>query len=60
LVPLAKITKRDWSVDSGDDLRESDLIRGFGEHITPANTALRLHEPGAFQRQEYLFEVRLG
>jgi hypothetical protein len=60
LVWLSKVAERDRSVDSGDDLRESNLIGGLSEHISASDAAFRLDESGTLQGEEDLLEIWLG
>ena len=60
LMRLTEVAEGDRSIGCSDDVGESDLLGALGEHVAAADTALGLHEPGAFQDEEDLFEVRLG
>jgi hypothetical protein len=60
LVWLAEVAEGDRAVRCRDDVREANLLRALGKHVTTSDTALGLHEPRAFQDEEDLLEIRLG
>lgn len=60
LVWLTEVAEGDRSVCCRDDVREADLFGTLGEHVTTADATLGLHESGAFQDEEDLFEIGLG
>jgi hypothetical protein len=60
LMRCAEIAEGDRAVDRRHNFRQPDLLRRSSEYVTPTDTALGAHEPGALQRQQNLLEVRLG
>ncbi len=59
LVRASEISRRDRTVDSGDDLPKRYLRRRPREHVPAPDAALGPHEPGALQGEEDLLQVRL-
>jgi hypothetical protein len=60
LVRLSKIAKRDWAISCRNDLRKQDVLRRSSEHVPATDAALGLHESGALEDEQDLFEIRLG
>ena len=60
LMRLAEISDGDRAVDGRDDLGKFDVVRILCEDISATDAALRTDQPRTFQREEDLFEIRLG
>ena len=60
LVRLPEVAKGDRAIGCGDDVREANVFRALGEHVSATDAALGLDESRAFQDEENLFEVGLG
>jgi hypothetical protein len=59
-VRFAEIADGDRAVDGAHDVGEPNLFGLASQHIATANPAFRANESGAFEREQDLFEVRLG
>jgi len=59
LVRLTEVSESDRSVDRRNDLAQPDVLWCACEGVTAADTALGLHETGAFQSEEDLLQVGL-
>jgi hypothetical protein len=59
LMRTTEVSGSDGSVNSGDDLAESDLVGGSGEHVTASYTPLGTDEACTFEGEEDLLEIRL-
>ena len=59
LVRLSEISEDNWPVDSGDDLREANLIGWAAEYVSTADAPLRAHQTRALQGEQDLFEIWL-
>lgn len=59
-VGVTEVTRDNRTVDCCDNFTQPDLGRGAGQEIASADATLRPHQAGPFERQQDLFEVRLG
>jgi len=59
LVWRAEISGHDRAVDRADDLAQGDLFRQPGENVSASHAALGSDEPGAFECQQDLLQIRL-
>ncbi len=57
---FAKITDDDRTIDCADDRAQRDLLGRPGEHVAPANTALRGHDARTLEGEKDLLEIWLG
>jgi hypothetical protein len=59
LMRLTKVSERNWSVGSSNNLGEFDLVCRSGQHVATAYTSLGFNKSGAFKYEQDLFEVWL-
>ena len=59
-VRLAEVTCGDRTVHGRDDLGQADLLGQAGQDVATSDPSFGAHQSGPFERQEYLFEIRLG
>jgi len=59
LVRLAEIPGHYGAVDRADDLAQGDLFRRSCENIATPDASLGTDEPGAFEREQDLLQIRL-
>lgn len=60
LMRLAEIAESDRAVDCSNDHPDRDLGRVASHDVPAADAALGSHQPGPFERQQDLLEIRLG
>jgi len=59
-VGLSEVAGGDRPVDGRDNLGQADLLGQAGQDVATSDPSFGAHQSGPFERQEYLFEIRLG
>jgi hypothetical protein len=59
LMGLAEIAGNDGTINGAHDLTETDGVGRRSKDVSAAHAAFGLHDTGALERQQNLFQIRL-